>query len=356
VQGERAGVGVDRGDGGAEVQGVGERGAVGHAVHEAGVALGPGERVAVARVLEAAREVVVQSGEGRQLGGGAAVVVAAGVVDGPAQAPAGQAEVVQVAGEGDGVEVAELGAAAGDGEGEQAAAIGTAALVEGAEMVAPPGPLGGFVGGLVARRVEALVPQQADLVALGRGGDDGAGGVLGAAAGVAAEEDAEVFEEELEGAAVGVRAREVVGAERVRGAREGAAAGGAAELGLELDEVDVGAGAAQAPGGGEAGDAAADDGDLGLDVARGGRGGEAGVAQAVGDRGVGADERGGRGGRGGAGGERRGGRQAEEGAAAEAVRGDRCDGAVSGDRWAVFADRWHGQPRRPPVGVRRSSS
>jgi hypothetical protein len=148
-----------------------------------------------------------------------------------------------------------------------------AALVEGAEMVAPPGPLGGFVGGLVARGVEALVPQQADLVALGRGGDDGAGGVLGAAAGVAAEEDAEVFEEELEGAAVGVRAREVVGAERVRGAREGAAAGGAAELGLELDEVDVGAGAAQAPGGGEAGDAAADDGDLGCDVA-----GEAGAA------------------------------------------------------------------------------
>jgi hypothetical protein len=146
VQGERAGVGVDRGDGGAEVQGVGERGAVGHAVHEAGVALGPGERVAVARVLEAAREVVVQSGEGRQLGGGAAVVVAAGVVDGPAQAPAGQAEVVEVAGEGDAVEVAQLGAAAGDGEGEQAAAVGTAALVEGAQVVAPPGPLGGFVG------------------------------------------------------------------------------------------------------------------------------------------------------------------------------------------------------------------
>jgi hypothetical protein len=92
-----------------------------------------------------------------------------------------------------------------------------------------------------------------------------------------------------------------VGAERVGGARELAAAGGAAELGLELEQLEVGeAGAMQAPGGGEASDAAADDGDLRADVLGDRSLGPAAVAQAMGLGRVGAEE--GRGGWGGCGG------------------------------------------------------
>ena len=102
-----------------------------------------------------------------------------------------------------------------DREAKQAAAVDAAAVVQGLQVGPPARPLGGLVGALAVGGVEALVPPQTDLMALGRGRDDGAGEVLGATVGVAADDDAELGEQELERAALGVRAREVVGAERV---------------------------------------------------------------------------------------------------------------------------------------------
>src|SRR5690606_3159341 len=176
-----AAIGIDRIDQVIAAQPLAEPDPLAQRREQLAVASGPGQDLAVVAVLEPARQKVMKPGERRGLLDRAAVVVAARVVDVPAQPPAAEPLLIEPGRHRHPIELAQASAAAPDPQPKQPPAVLVADSIELAQPIPEALSLVGLGRALLMLGVQPGVPGAAEEVALDRGRADRGGPVLGRA-------------------------------------------------------------------------------------------------------------------------------------------------------------------------------